>query len=144
MNCDRTFKLSDARLLMFAHGSHCLGLSQTSSDQEETDDARGTNSNTKCCCNDILTHASNYIKHNIFSAARSLLGPLPPYTAAARSLPGPLPTRSFAICHVQDLHSRPPDRQVGRSRTVQGSATHYSPDTAQQVNICHKICSSPE
>jgi hypothetical protein len=35
-------KLSGAKLLLFDHGSHGLGLSQTSNNQEESDGARGT------------------------------------------------------------------------------------------------------
>jgi hypothetical protein len=38
-------KLSGAKLLLFAQGSHGLGLSQTSNNQEESDGARGTNTN---------------------------------------------------------------------------------------------------
>ena len=56
-------KLSDAKLLLFAHGSHGLGLSQTGSDQEESDDARGTNTNIQTVA--ARKHNASQQLHNI-------------------------------------------------------------------------------
>jgi hypothetical protein len=57
-------KPNQVKLLMFVHGSHGLGLSQTSNNHKESDEARGPKHNRLLMygvATDIQTHASNYI-----------------------------------------------------------------------------------